>query len=41
MPQLGRGIQYAAAVRRASSSTPASGILERPIKSGDDTEVVA
>ncbi|TFW53007.1 hypothetical protein CT676_41590 [Bradyrhizobium sp. MOS001] len=33
MPRLDRGIQYAAAPR---FSRAASGILDRPIKSGDD-----
>ncbi len=38
MPRLDRGIQYDAAdVGRASSSTPASGILDRPVKPGEDT----
>jgi len=38
MPRLDRGIQYAAAdVVRARSPTQASGILDRPVKPGDDT----
>jgi len=38
MPRLDRGIQYAAAdVARARSSTPASGILDRPVEPGDDS----
>ncbi|MGY2938273.1 hypothetical protein ACVWZV_003593 [Bradyrhizobium sp. GM5.1] len=41
MPRLDRGIQYAVAnVARASASTEASGILDRPVKPGDDTEIV-
>jgi hypothetical protein len=37
MPRLDRGIQYAAAVvARASYSTKASGILDRPVEPGDD-----
>lgn len=38
MPRLVRAIQYATAdVVKACSSMPASGTMDRPIKSGDDT----
>jgi hypothetical protein len=37
MPRLDRGIQYAAAaVGRAGSKRGCSGILDRPVKPGDD-----
>jgi hypothetical protein len=37
LPRLDRGIQYAApVVVRASSLTPAAGILGHPVRPGDD-----
>jgi hypothetical protein len=42
MPRLDRGIQYAAAVvGRAESKRGCSGILDRPVKPGDDNSFVA